>query len=160
MPKSLRIFAALFAFLLTLGSVGCTLFPEKNPPTLATTTSAEQHERILWQLVQKQQWEKIRPLLAANLVWTAPGKSLERDQVIPYLQSLGVKDAAVRDATIKPNGVDMTVIYTLVLSSNSGTALPEMKAVSVWQQVKGGGWIMIDHSQLPSTATTTTAAIR
>jgi hypothetical protein len=146
MQPSFRYLAAAFAFLLTAGAAGCTLFPEKNPPTLASTTSAEQHERILWQMAQKQQWNKISPLFSTTLVWNVDGKALTGDQVIPYLKSLDLKDAVVREASIQPNGVDMTVSYTLQLSGASGAA-QEFSVFSVWQQVKGGGYMLIAHSQ-------------
>ena len=153
MQKPLHFFAALIALLLSMGVAGCTLFPEKKQPTLASTTSAEAHERILWQMVQKQQWGKISPLFSATLVWNVDGKSLGADQVVPYLQSLGLKDAVVRDASIKPNGPDMTVAYTLQLSGASGS-LRELSAFSVWQQVKGGGYVLIAHSEQGQTAST------
>jgi hypothetical protein len=59
MQKLLRLIAAPLAFALACSTVGCTIYGEKKPPTLASTTSAEQYERILWQTVQKQQWNKI-----------------------------------------------------------------------------------------------------
>ena len=158
MQKPLHSFAAVIALLLSMGVPGCTLFPEKKQPTLASTTSAEAHERILWQMVEKQQWGKIPPLFSTTLVWNVDGKSLSSDQVVPYLQSLGLKDAVVRDASIKPNGPDMTVAYTLQLSGANGNPR-ELSAFSVWQQVKGGGYILIAHSEQPLVAASTTASV-
>ena len=129
-----------------LCGVGCTVYPEHKNPTLGTTTSAEQHERILWQMAAKQQLDKIQPLLAENLIWNVPGKSLRRDEVGPYLQTLNLKDAVVRDVIVKPNGPDMTVAYTLEIST-SNAAAQDFSALSVWQETKGGGWILIAHSQ-------------
>jgi len=157
MPKPVKLLTLPLAFLLTIGILGCTLYPEKTPPTLATTTSAEQHERILWQMVQKQQWDKISPLFATTLIWNANGKSLTSDQVVPYLKSLNLKDAVVRDASIQPNGPDMTVTYTLQISSASG-APQEFSVFSVWQQLKKGGYILIAHSQQSLTAGTRAAS--
>jgi hypothetical protein len=154
MPKSLRLFAVSFAFLLAAGGVGCTLYSEKKPPTLASTTSAEQHERILWQMVEKQQWNKIPPLFATTLVWSVNGKPLGADQVVPYLQSLGLKDAVVREASVQPNGPDMTVSYTLQISEANG-APQEFSVFSVWQQLKGGGYVLIAHSQVGQNGGTT-----
>jgi len=159
MQKRFQSFAAPIALLLSMGIVGCTVYPEKKPPALASTTSAEAHERILWQMVQKQQWNKISPLFSATLVWNVDGKSLSRDQVVPYLQSLGLKDAVVRDASIKPNGPDMTVAYTLQLSAANGNPR-ELSAFSVWQQVKGGGYVLIAHSEQAQAAGSTTASVQ
>src|SRR5271170_1970162 len=158
MQKPLHFSAALIALLLSMGIVGCTVYPEKKPPTLASTTSAEEHERILWQMVQKQQWGKISPLFSTTLVWNADGKSLSADQVVAYLQSLNLKDAVVRDASIKPNGPDMTVAYTLQLSGANGNPR-ELSAFSVWQQVKGGSYVMIAHSE-QGQAAATSASVR
>jgi hypothetical protein len=155
MQKPLKI----LAIFLTAGIVGCTVYPAKNPATLASTTSAEQHERILWQMVQKQQWEKIAPLFSTTLVWDVNGKALAGDQVVPYLKSLNLKDALVSNASIQPNGPDMTVSYTLQLSSPDG-APREFSVFSVWQQVKKGGYIMIAHSQQAQARTSATASAR
>ncbi len=148
MQRPLQFLAVPIALLFAMSMAGCTLFPEKQPATLATTTSAEQHERILWQMVEKQQWGKISPLLSPTLVWNVDGKSLSRDQVVAYLRSLQLTEAAVRDVSVQPNGPDMTVAYTL--ESTAGTSSKGCSglktALSVWQQVKGGGWVLIAHS--------------
>jgi hypothetical protein len=151
MQKPHRLAAASLAAILAGSAIGCTMYGEKKPPTLASTTSAEQYERILWQMVQKQQWNKVSPLFSTTLVWNVDGKSLSSGQVVPWLQSLDLKDAVVNKATVQPNGPDMTVAYTLQLSgtskdSPSGT-VTGYSALSVWQQTKGGGWILIAHSQ-------------
>lgn len=130
-----------------LGIAGCTLFPEQKNPTLATTTSAEQNERLFWQFAGKRQWDKIQPLLAANLVCTLPGKTLTREQIVPYLQSLNATGYLVSDVTVKPNGSDMTVTSTLQVQSAGTTRT--VSVVSVWQQVKGGAYIMTVRSEHP-----------
>jgi len=159
MLKPSKLHAAPLVFLLAMGIVGCTLYPEKKPPTLASTTSAEQRERILWQMVQKQQWEKIPPLFSTTLVWNVNGKSLASDQILPYLKSLSLKDAVVGDASTRPNGPDMTVTYTLQLSSVNG-GLQEYSVFSVWQQLKNGSYVLIAHSQQPLPGPSTTASAR
>jgi hypothetical protein len=158
MHKPLRLAAAPLALLLACTTIGCTIFAEKKPPTLATTTSAEQYERILWQTIQKQEWNKITPLFSATLVWNADGKSPGPDHVVPYLQSLNLKDALITSASVSPNGPDMTVVYTLQISQANG-AIQNLTAFSVWQQMKNGSYILIAHSQqaAPSTTTATSA---
>lgn len=146
MPKSLGFVAAPLAFILGLSVIGCTVFPEQKSPSLKNTTSAEQYERLLWQTVQKQQWKNISGLFSTTLVWHVDGKSLGSDQVVTYLQSLNLKDAVVRDASVRPNGPDMTVTYTLQISGPNG-APQDFSAFSVWQQMKGGSYILIAHSQ-------------
>lgn len=150
MQNPLRLAAAPLALVLACSTVGCTIYGEKKSPSLAST-SAEQYERILWQLVQKQQWNKISPLFSTTLVWNVDGKSLSSGQVVPWLQSLNLKDAMVTNASIQPNGPDMTVAYTLQLSQANGT-VRNLTVLSVWQQMKNGSYILIAHSQQPSTA--------
>lgn len=129
-----------------LGLSGCTVFPEKKNPSLQQTTSAEQTERIFREMVRKQDWIKVQPLLAANLVWTMPGRSLTREQVMAYLQGLPPSDYTITDVSVKPNGPDMTVIYTL--QTQAGGTAGKVAVVSVWQQVKGG-YIMTVHNEQP-----------
>lgn len=132
-----------------VATAGCTLYPDKSP-SVKTTTSAEQDERLSWQMVRSQHWADLQPLLAANVVWTLPGKTLSRDDVVPYLKTLSVSDYTIRDLSVKPNGPDMTVAYTMQVSSN-GTS-QEYSVVSVWQQVKNGQ-VLILRSQLPANVT-------
>ncbi len=148
MPKPIRFLAVAVAALLSAGTIGCTMYPDKKP-TLKSTTSAEQYERILWQMVGKQQWNKISPLFSPTLVWNADGKSMSRDQVVPFLQSLSVKDAVLSDVSVHPNGPDMTVRYTLQVPGARGAAR-NLVVLSVWQQMKDGTYILIAHSQQPA----------
>lgn len=159
MQKSLKLVAAALALLLACGATGCTIYGEKKPPTLISTTSAEQYERILWQMAQKQQWNRISPLFSTTLIWNVDGKSLTSSRVVPWLQSLNLKDAVINIASIQPNGPDMTVSYTLQISNANGT-VQNLTVLSVWQQMKNGSYILIAHSQQPasSTASATTTA--
>jgi Domain of unknown function (DUF4440) len=140
--SGLIVAASLAAFL----AAGCTIYPNK-PGSATTTTSAEQEERLSWQMVSKQQWTQLEPLLAANLVWSLPGRTLDRDDVLAYLKQLGVRDFTIRELTVKPNGPDMTVTYTLELSGSAGAA-QQWRVVSVWQQVKSGH-VLILRSEEP-----------
>jgi hypothetical protein len=158
MEKSLRFIAAPLALALACCMIGCTIYGEKKPPTLSSTTSAEQHERIMWQMVTKRQWNKISPLFSTTLVWNVDGKSLHNGQVVPWLQSLNLKDAVVNNASVQPNGPDMTVAYTLQISNANGT-IQNLTVLSVWQQMKNGTYILIAHSQQPS-ANVTAASVQ
>ena len=130
--------------------VGCTLYPEKKPVSVQTTTSAEQYERLFWQMTKKQQWNKTTPLLATNVVWSLPGRTLHHDEVVTYLQQQQAKDYAVRDVAVQPNGADMTVTYTLDRADANGN-VQRSAAVTVWQQLKSG-WVMILHTEQPASS--------
>jgi hypothetical protein len=126
---------------------GCTFYGVKNPPTLNSTTSAEQYERILWKSVKEKNWRALPGMLGANVMYSAGGKVLSKDQVQPYLQGLNLADFNITQMVVKPNGADMSLSYTLQISSSGGSP-QTYTALSVWQQV-GSGWILIAHCEQP-----------
>src|ERR1700689_5665008 len=144
--RKIWIASLLVAALATLGLSGCTIFGEKKTPTLKSTTSAEQFERLFWSAVKAKNWQQLPGMLAANVVYHVGGKILSKDQVVPYLQGLNIADFTITNMVVKPNGVDMTLSYTLQLSSATG--LQTFTAISVWQQVPKG-WILIVHTEQP-----------
>jgi hypothetical protein len=124
---------------------GCTIYGEKKPPTLKSTTSAEQYERLLWAAVKARNWVRVPGMLAANVMYSAGGKVLGKDEVVAYLQGLNVTDFAITGMVVKPNGPDMTLNYTLQLST-AGAPVRTFTCISVWQQVQQG-WILIVHTE-------------
>lgn len=143
--------ASVFAVLvvaLAFGLTGCTVWGAKNPPTVKSMTGAEDHERVFWAQAKAQHWSRVAALLAPNVVYSAGGKILSRDRIVPYLQSEKIRDFVLTGVQVKPNGPDMTVTYHLQISSPRGPTR-SFTAISVWQQV-GGGWILIVHSEQPA----------
>lgn len=132
----------------TVGVTGCTVYGVKNPPTLKSTSSAEQHERIFWAKARDARWQEVAGLLGGNVVYVASGKVLTRDQVVPYLQAENIREVSITDLVIKANGPDMAISYHLDLSLKDGTMRP-LAAMSVWQQARSG-WILIAHSEHPA----------
>ncbi len=145
--RKIWIASVLAAALATVGLSGCTIYGEKKPPTLKSTTSAEQFERLFWSAVKAKNWQQITGMLAANVMYNVGGKVLSKGQVLPYLQGLNIGDFTITNMVVKPNGADMTVNYTLQISPASGP-LQTFTAISVWQQV-GSGWILIVHTEQP-----------
>ena len=78
-----------------MGLSGCTIYGVKNPPTLKSSTSAEQYERIFWTAVKEKKWQALPGMLGANVMYSAGGKLLSKDQVQPYLQGLNVADFTI-----------------------------------------------------------------
>ncbi len=121
---------------------GCTVYSDKQPPTLATTTSAEQVQRIFWQSVAQGKWIQANALLAPTAVWRVAGRVIPRDQIIPWLKSTGAKAAQVTDVTIQPAVNDMNLVYTLQLQgahasggeTGCGNQPQTWSALAVWQQ--------------------------
>jgi hypothetical protein len=141
---------SLLAASLVVGLTGCTFYGEKKPPTLKSTTGAEQYERIFWSTVKAKNWQQLPGMLAANVMYNVGGKVLSKDQVIPYLRGLNLADFTITGMVVKPNGPDMTLNYTLQLSSTGGP-LQTHTAISVWQQVAQGNWILTVHTEQPQT---------
>jgi hypothetical protein len=144
--RKIWIASLLAAALATVGLSGCTIYGEKKP-ALKSTTSSEQFERLFWSAVKAKNWQQLPGMLAANVMYHVGGKVLSKDQVVPYLQGLNIADFTITNMVVKPNGVDMSLSYTLQLSSASGP-LQTLTAVSVWQQA-AQGWILIAHTQQP-----------
>ncbi len=145
--RKIWIASLLAAALATVGLSGCTIYGEKKPPTIKSTTSAEQYERLFWSAVKAKNWQQVPRMLAANVMYNAGGKILRKDQVVPYLQGLNIADFTISNMVVKPNGADMTLSYTVQLSSANGP-LQTFTAISVWQQV-AKGWILIVHTEQP-----------
>lgn len=146
--RKLLVTSLLAGSLAASGLSGCTVFGVKNPPTVKTTTSAEQYERLYWDAVKAKKWPRVPGFLAANVAYSAGGKVMTKDEVEPYLQALGLADYTLTGVTIKPNGPDMTVTYTLQLSTGNGP-MQTLNAISVWQQVSGG-YVLTVHTEQPA----------
>jgi hypothetical protein len=132
-----------------MGLSGCTVYPDKKPPTLKSTTSAEQYERLLWAAVKAKNWLQVRGMLAANVMYGAGGKVLDKDETVAYLQGLNLTDFAITGMVVKPNGPDMSLNYTLQLST-PGAPVRTFVCISVWQQVQQN-LILIAHAEQPQT---------
>jgi hypothetical protein len=145
--RKIWIASLLATALASLGLSGCTFYGEKKPPTLKSTTSAEQYERLFWSAVKAKNWVQLPGMLAANVMYSVGGKVLSKDQIVPYLQGLNIADFTITNMVVKPNGVDMSLSYTLQLSRANGP-LQTLVALSVWQQVPQG-WILIAHTDQP-----------
>ncbi|MGI8772855.1 MAG: hypothetical protein ACR2JE_15645 [Acidobacteriaceae bacterium] len=145
--SSARLLCCALLAATAVSLTGCTLYPQKNHPTLRTTTSAEQTQRIFWKDVESGKWVEAEALLAPNAVWRNGSTVIARGAVVPWLRSLGIKQALVSGVTIKSNVNDMTLVYSLqiaaarpVLPLAAGTVAPgatqpqNLQVVAVWQQ--------------------------
>ena len=145
--RKILLTSLLTAALATTGFTGCTVFGVKNPPTLKSTTSAEQYERLYWEAVKAKKWPQVPGFLAANIAYNAGGKVMAKDQVVPYLQAMQLSDFTMTDVTVKPNGPDMTVSYTLQRSTASGSP-QSFSVISVWQQL-AKTYVLTVHTEQP-----------
>ena len=77
-------------------------------------------------------------MLAANVMYSVGGKVLSKDQVVPYLQGLNLADFTITGMVVKPNGPDMTLSYTLQLSSAGGPSRPSLPSASGNKSLRAG----------------------
>lgn len=141
--------ALTLAALATLGTTGCTVYPERKTPALAMTTSAEQVDRIFWQDVAQAKWTEVNALLAPNAIWRVNGQVIPRARIVPWLQSLGIHGAQVSDFTLTPAVNDMNLVYTAQIQAEkivsvqvdrSCAGKPQtLTALAVWQQPQPTG---------------------
>lgn len=137
-----------------LGATGCTVYSEKKPATLDTTTSAEQVDRLFWQDVEQAKWTQANALIAPMAVWRVGDRAIARDQIVPWLQSLGIHGVQVSEVTLQPAVNDMNLVYTVQLQADKAVAAsagascagqppngqPQtLSALAVWQQPQPTG---------------------
>src|SRR6202050_5224779 len=98
--RAILVTSLLAASLAAVGMSGCTIYGVKSPPTLKTTTSAEQYERLFWSAVKAKNWQQVPGMLAANVMYSAGGKVLTKDQVVTYLQGLNLTDFTITSMVV------------------------------------------------------------
>lgn len=142
--RTLRVACATAAMAIVAGLGGCSVYPAQKQPTLMQTTSAEQVDRIFWQDVEQAKWVQANALLAPNAVWRVNGQVVARAQIVPWLQSLGIRGVQVSDVALTPAVNDMNLVYTLQIQAEKAVAAqagagcagrPQtLSALAVWQQ--------------------------
>lgn len=133
-----------------LGSMaGCTIYREKRPATLASTTSAEQYERLYWKAVQKGDWQQAAALQGPSIVYaTRQGELVDGARWLSLLQGAPPKEYLIGAVQVKPQGSDTVVSYFASVTDGRSTTPIELAVVSLWQQV-GANLIMVAHSETP-----------
>jgi hypothetical protein len=138
--KSMRKLWFTSLLFVCISTTGCTIYGAKNPPTLKSTTSAEQYQRLFFQAVKAKNQQQLPGMLAANVMYSANGKVMNKEETLAYLQGLNLGDFTMTNVVVKPNGPDMTLSFTL--QQNTQT----MHAIAVWQQVSSG-WILTAYCE-------------
>ena len=141
---------ALLIAVASSGLSGCTVYSTEAHPTLQMTTSAEQVQRIFWQSVAKADWIRANQLLAPNAVWRVSDHVIPREQIVPWLQSRGIRAVTVTDVALTPAVNDMNLVYTVQLQAERGVSAADagascgsqpqtLSALAVWQQPQPTG---------------------
>jgi hypothetical protein len=148
------------SFVVCLLGTGCAGTPKR--PTWSNVTGAEQFERLMWQAVQDKDWANFERHLSPTFVGVnGDGQSFDRPGWVDYWKSSDLKEFALGDLSVFPDGPDMKVNYTLRASGVAGkTTVPAggLRVVSVWQETGALGdtkkpfhsrWMVIATSMTP-----------
>jgi hypothetical protein len=133
-----------------LGSLaGCTLYPEKKPPTVASATGAEQFERIYWEAVKKGDWQQVVALQGPSVLFTnRSGNHLSGPAWMDFLKQDPPSEYMIGAVEVRPQGADTVMSYFASVTDKKSTSPVDLAVVSVWQQV-GQNLIMVAHSETP-----------
>jgi hypothetical protein len=100
----------------------------------------------MWQAIRDHDWSEVDARLAPLFVGVnSAGQSLDHAGWIQYWKNGQLKDFALAEVVVQPNGSDMTVSYVVRLNNSHATSL---RVLSVWQQLKRG-WILTAMSITP-----------
>lgn len=128
---------------------GCTIYPEKRPPTLATTTSAEQYERLYWKAVQQGKWQQVVALQGPSVLYTTrDGEHVTGERWLELLRQRHTAEYLIGAVQLHPQGQDTVVSYIASVTIEKSAAPTDIAVISVWQQVRGG-LILVAHSETP-----------
>ncbi|MGH9557555.1 MAG: nuclear transport factor 2 family protein [Terriglobales bacterium] len=135
MVPAARLAPILFLVLLLSA---CTMWDKPKTTTWANATGAEQFERLMWQEIKAANWTEVEKRLAPTFVVSSPGGLRDRAAEMAFLRRLAVKDYALGEVEVRPNGNDMVVTYTITLDATlDGQPMPSgpWRVLTVWQQV-------------------------
>ncbi|HLJ90982.1 MAG TPA: nuclear transport factor 2 family protein [Candidatus Angelobacter sp.] len=143
------LFSVCLVFVSGASLIGCG---GKSSHSWSGATGAEQFERLMWQAIQKKDWNEVQAHLAPIFVGVnTSGQSFGREDWVERWKAAQVQDFSMGEATVHPNGADMVVTYTLHLNwGDAGHPFPAngARVVSVWQQLKKG-WALTAQSATP-----------
>jgi Domain of unknown function (DUF4440) len=129
----MRLMLTLMVLALLAGCAG----PPKHP-TWSNATGAEQHERLLWQAVQNNDWSNVERRISPTFVGVnADGQMFDRAGWLQMLKTAQVREFSMGEAQVQPEGPDMKVAYVFhIQASGIGAPAAGLRVVSVWQQLK------------------------
>jgi hypothetical protein len=120
----------IFSVIVALSFAGCA-----GPPKHAVwpnATGAEQHERLMWEAIQKKDWQNYGRHLSPTFIGVnADGQVFDREGWLAYWKSYPTAQFSMGEINVQPEGTDMKITY--ILQRERGGPL---RVVSVWQQIK------------------------
>ena len=152
--RSLRVPLLAWLLLPLLTVIGCTVFPEKKHPSLDSTTSAEQTERIFWRAAVEKDFSTVTNLISSQAVFVEQdGSRLTREQFLERLKAAPPVDYALGQVTVRPQGNDMLLTYPASVQQSKNVTVM-VTILSVWQQTKNSKWTLMARSETPTSVAT------
>ncbi len=145
MDPALRLLPVLA---LSVALSACTMWDKPKATTWSNATGAEQFERLMWQEIKAANWAEVEKHLAPTFVVQSPDGLRDRAAEMAFLRRLAVKDFALGEVEVRPNGNDMVVTYSIAVEATlDGRPMPSgpWRVMTVWQQV-GTTWTAIAQS--------------
>jgi hypothetical protein len=139
------------SFLVALGFLVTGCAGEPKHPTWNNATGAEQHERLLWEAVEGKDWTHVERSLSPTFIGVnADGKLFDREGWVQMLKSAQVREFALGEPLVQPEGPDMKVTYVFHTRASGLGAVPAtgLRVVSVWHQLKTR-WLLSATSITP-----------
>jgi Domain of unknown function (DUF4440) len=138
-----------FVLLLALATTSCSMWPDKKHLGWREATGGEALERLLWQSIQRQEWQRVEEHTSATFTAVTASGTQDRDAWLAGLRLTQIASFDLTGVTVTPNAGTVTVAYRLTVhgkeAANSSTPV---RAMTVWQQQKSG-WVAIAHAETP-----------
>jgi len=148
MPNMVRL--KLMAILCaTALAVSCSEGKSPRFQSPSDATGAEAYERAFWRAIQDGDFAAAERRMAPIYTLTTSAGIVGRDQALGHFRSLQLKNIAIAELQVVPEGNDMVVSYEATLVTQTDLSPRRYYMTSVWQQVTRG-WIVIAHSEVPA----------
>jgi len=139
------------SFVVGLCSLAAGCAGEPRHPTWKNATGAEQHERLMWQSMQGNDWANVERHLSPTFVGVvADGRMFDRAGWLQQWQSAQIREFSLGEMQVHPEGSDMKVTYIFHVQASAIGQPPSsgFRVVSIWQDVKRG-WLLSATSITP-----------
>ena len=146
----LRVLSIVLLLALTLPLTAC--WEEKQPATWKSATGAEALEKLFWDEVKAKNYAEIERHVAATYAAVGPRGTIDRAGFMEHVKQFEIDDYSLGNLESRPAGNEVVVTYDITLRGKlEGQPLPPVPfhMMTVWQESKGGGWIMIAHATVP-----------
>jgi hypothetical protein len=144
-----RLKSLVFIIILAAITTACS---EGKPPQSqgwSEGTGAEALERNFWKSIKEGDVKEVERHIAPIFTLAIPSGIQDREQALKVFQNLQGTSVNIADLEVKPQGTDMVVSYSAVVTTKSASTPQRYFMTTVWQQAKKG-WMATTHSEVPA----------